>query len=170
MVSQPEQGLISLIVAMSENRIIGAHGAMPWHISADLRYFRAITWGKPIIMGRKTFASLGNPLPGRRNIVISQTPGYQATGCEIVSSPEAALALTGSADVMVIGGGKVYEAFLPLAQRLYITLIHQDFEGDTAFPDWQASDWQEIQRDRIDFDPVCGLSYSFLLYQRKQPA
>ncbi len=161
------QPVISLIVAMSENRVIGVNGTMPWHISADLRYFREITWGKPIIMGRKTFAALGKPLPGRRNIIISQTPGYQPAGCDVVSSPAAALALANAEEIMVIGGGKVYEAFLPHAQRLYITLIHREFTGDTWFPAWQASDWQEEYCQRVEFDPACELSYSFLRYQRK---
>lgn len=158
---------ISLIVAMSQNRVIGINGKMPWHISADLKHFRQVTWGKPIVMGRKTFESLGKPLPGRRNIVISQNPDYRPEGCETVSSAEAALEMAASDEIMVIGGAMVYGAFIERAQQLYITLIHHDFAGDTYFPEWQESDWEEQEYNKVAFDPDCGLSYSFIRLCRK---
>ncbi|MDF2176774.1 type 3 dihydrofolate reductase [Aliiglaciecola sp. CAU 1673] len=137
---------IAMIAAMARDRVIGADNQMPWHLPADLKHFKAVTLGKPVVMGRKTFESIGRPLPGRRNIVISRDPGFNAAGIEKAESPEQAMAMAGDCEeLMVIGGGAVYQAFLPLAVRLYLTDIELSVEGDTCFPDYQqAADWQLI--------------------------
>src|SRR5690554_621307 len=133
---------ISLVTAMAKNRVIGKDGAMPWHLPDELQYFKDITMGKPIVMGRATFESIGRPLPGRRNVVITRTPEQLPTGVEGVSSPNLALALLAEYDeIMVIGGGQIYTAFLPQATRLYLTHIDLEVDGDTHFPSWNADDW-----------------------------
>ena len=134
--------MISLIVAASENNVIGAQGDLPWRLSADLRRFKEITMGKPIVMGRKTYESIGRPLPGRRNIVLTRQSGYEAEGCDVVDSPEAAIEAAGDADeIMIIGGSHIYRAFLPRADRIYMTRVHADVDGDTWFPELPESDW-----------------------------
>lgn len=135
--------ILSLIVAMDEDRVIGRDGAMPWHLPADLKHFKETTLGKPVIMGRKTFESIGRALPGRRNIVLSRNPEYGAEGCETVASLEDALALCAGADeVMVIGGEKVFAETLPLADRIYLTRVHGHFHGDTRFPAFDHDEWE----------------------------
>ncbi|ART79940.1 type 3 dihydrofolate reductase [Oceanisphaera avium] len=134
--------IVAMIVAMTRNGVIGKDNAMPWHLPADLAYFKQTTLGKPIVMGRNTFNSIGRALPGRRNIIVSQSLTDAPTGTEVVSSPAAALALVkDEAEVMVMGGGQLYQAFLSLSQRLYLTLIEADVQGDTYFP-FHAADWQ----------------------------
>lgn len=134
--------IVAMIVAMSRNGVIGKDNAMPWHLPADLAYFKKTTLGKPIVMGRNTFNSIGRALPGRRNIIVSQSLLEAPAGTEVVRSPQAALALVkDEAEVMVMGGGQLYEAFLPVSHRLYLTQIEAELEGDTYFP-FQASDWQ----------------------------
>jgi dihydrofolate reductase len=145
--------MISLIVAASENNVIGAQGDLPWRLSADLRRFKEITMGKPIVMGRKTYESIGRPLPGRQNIVITRQAGYLAEGCDVVDSPEAAIAAAGDADeIMIIGGSHVYAAFLPLADRIYLTRVHAEVEGDAHLPDlgdsWEVS--AQVDREADD--------------------
>ncbi|PSJ38688.1 type 3 dihydrofolate reductase [Zobellella taiwanensis] len=126
---------ISLIVAMTREGVIGKDNRMPWHLPADLAYFKRITLGKPVVMGRHTFESIGRPLPGRRNVVVSRSLESAPEGTELVDSPAAALALLDRAEeVMIIGGGQLYGAFLPLASRLYLTRIEASLEGDTCFP------------------------------------
>ena len=161
---------IALIVAMSSNGVIGVDNRMPWHLSADLKRFRRITWGKPILMGRRTHESIGKPLPGRQNIVLTTNPDYRAEGCRVVHSPGEALALASDApEIMVIGGAALYEMFLPLTQRLYMTLIHQEFPGDTCFPEIDWAEWQETQREIVTGDES-GLDYSFIDYERRSNA
>lgn len=138
---------ISIVVAMAKGRVIGHQGKMPWHLPADLRRFRKITWGKPILMGRRTFEAIGRPLPGRENIVISRTLHGEA-GMRVFPSIEPALAyLRDRAEVMVIGGEKIFAFFLPLAERLYLTEIDAEFPGDTFFPEWNQKGWLEIERE-----------------------
>ena len=155
---------ISLIVALSSNRVIGLDNKMPWHLSADLKRFKQITMGNPIIMGRKTFESIGKPLPGRSNIIISHNTDYQQDGCLVFGSLDAALrhACMESARVFVIGGASLYEALLPLADELYLTEIQQEFAGDTFFPEVRAEEWREVVREDIADDPQVTFSYSFL--------
>ncbi|RUO42938.1 type 3 dihydrofolate reductase [Aliidiomarina taiwanensis] len=140
---------ISLIAAMAHNRVIGKNGDMPWHLPSELQYFKEATMGKPMIMGRTTFESIGRPLPGRRNIVITRNPALLPDTVEAVDSPEAALALVeDSPEVMIIGGGQIYNYFMPKATRLYLTHIDVDVQGDTFFPDWSKACWnKQVLRD-----------------------
>ncbi|TDP40105.1 dihydrofolate reductase [Idiomarina aquatica] len=145
---------ISLVAAMANNRVIGKDNKMPWHIPSELKYFKKITLGKPIVMGRKTFESLGRPLPGRKNIILSsrtnppQNPNEQVVW---VAGVKQAIAAAEPVDeLMVIGGGKIYETFLPLADRLYVTEIELNVAGDTYFPDYQQlAEWSEVERHEV---------------------
>ena len=128
---------ISLIVAMAANRAIGLDNKMPWHLSADLKKFKAITMGSPIVMGRKTYESIGRPLPGRSNIIISRNLDYQQAGCLVFNDIKAAIEASSkdAEEIFIIGGAELYKATLPHADNLYLTLINQDFNGDTFFPE-----------------------------------
>lgn len=133
--------MITLVVAMADNGIIGKDGDLPWHLPDDLKHFKAVTLGKPVIMGRRTWAEVGRPLPGRRNIVITRQADFEAPGAEVVNSLEAALALVADQpEVMVIGGGQIYSEAMPRAQQIWRTLVHAEVAGDTHFPqtDWAA--------------------------------
>ena len=154
---------LSLIVAMDENRLIGSDNGLPWHLPADLAYFKRTTMGKAIVMGRKTFESIGRPLPGRRNIVVSRNPDFRAAGCEVVADIDEALALcAGDEEVMLIGGASLYLQTLPRADRLYLTLIHHAFDGDTWFPELDPEQWLEENRRDFDADDSNPYAYSFL--------
>ena len=157
--------MLSIIVAMAQNRAIGRDNQLLWHISADLRRFKAITTGHAVIMGRRTFQSIGRPLPNRHNIVVSRNPSLVAEGCTVVHSLTAALALCPPADeAFVIGGGQIYAQALPLAQRMYITLVHSDMEADTFFPEFDPAQWRTVaQRSGGEVD---GLSFSFIDMER----
>jgi len=137
---------VFLIYARAANGVIGRDGALPWRLSADLKHFKAMTMGKPMIMGRKTFESFPSPLPGRRHIVLTRDRDWQAQGAEVVHSPDAALALASEGEVAVIGGAEIYALFLPLASRIELTEIHADYEGDTAMPPL-GPEWQEQARE-----------------------
>jgi dihydrofolate reductase len=160
---------LSLIVAMANNNIIGKDNNMPWHLPADLAYFKKTTLGQPIIMGRKTFESIGRALPGRRNIVISRDANYQAEGIESVTSVDQALALVADIEeVMVIGGGAIYAHCLSAATRLYITHIRADIDGDTHFPDVDLkNDWQKLSSEYFKADTKNSYDLDFIVYQRK---
>jgi dihydrofolate reductase len=160
---------ISLIVAMASNRAIGLNNQMPWHLSADLKRFKQITMGHPIIMGRLTFEAIGKPLPGRTNIIVSRNPSYQQEACVVVDSIEAAINHGCQLDdeVFVVGGSTMYEATLPMANSLYITQINQDFEGDTFFPDFDRGLWTEVEREDVMDDTNVSFTYSFLKSERK---
>jgi dihydrofolate reductase len=162
--------VISIIVAMSENRVIGRAGELPWHISADLKRFKRLTTDHSIIMGRKTYDSIGRPLPERRSIVISRDRGLVRAGAEVVASLGAALELTAAEDeVFIIGGSSIYELALPLADRLYVTQIHADVNGDVFFPYFDRSRWTLIEESPRQLDERSNLSYSFLTYSAKPP-
>ena len=159
---------ISAIFAMSENRVIGKNNQLPWHLPADLRHFKSLTMGKPILLGRKTYESIGRPLPGRCNLVMTRDAQFQAPGCVIVNSLETALLAAGYSDeIMVIGGAILYQHLLPRTQRLYMTVIHHEFEGDTYFPELNMSEWNEIDRIDYDADEENKYSYSFITCDRK---
>ena len=144
---------ITLIAAMAHGRVIGKDNAMPWHLPADLRHFKALTLGKPVVMGRLTFDSLGRPLPGRHNIVLSRDPQLQLAGVTVVASPEQAIAAAGDvAELMIIGGAQIYHQFLPLATRLELTLIDLQVEGDAYFPAYEDGSWQQISSETRDAD------------------
>lgn len=158
---------ISLIVAMASNRVIGINGQMPWHLSADLKKFKSITMGHPILMGRKTYESIGRPLPGRRNIVISRNPDYKIAGCEVFSDIQDAISSCDDCEeLFVIGGAAFYESMLPNADLIYLTEINKEFTGDTFFPPINKQEWQEIERLDINDDSSVDFAYSFLKLQR----
>ena len=160
---------ISLIVAMASNRVIGRDGQMPWHLSADLQRFKQITLGSPILMGRKTYEAIGRPLPGRQNLIISRNADYQAPGCRVFDDMQTALQAVAAADeLFVIGGATLYEALLPYADYLYLTVIDKAFAGDTYFPQIDPAAWQSISREDINNDPSVDFSYSFLKLQHSQ--
>ncbi len=159
--------ILSMIVATANNRIIGKDNDMPWHLPADLQYFKKITLGKPIIMGRKTFESIGRPLPGRRNIVISRDVNYTADGVDTVTSVDAALALVeGVEEVMVIGGGAIYKHCIHVATRLYITHIEADIDGDTQFPEYDLNVWKKISTEVRPVDEKNKYALNFCVYER----
>jgi len=150
-------------VAMASNRVIGLNGQMPWHLSADLQRFKQITMGSPILMGRKTFDAIGRPLPGRDNLIISRNPDYQQPGCKVFTDIDSALHYAeNSREVFVIGGATLYQALLPLADYLYLTLINKVFDGDTYFPDIDYANWREISAEVIGDDNRVDFTYSFL--------
>lgn len=160
--------MLSLIAAMAHQRVIGCNGAMPWHLPADLAWFKRNTLGKPIIMGRKTWDSIGRALPGRRNIVISRDVAFQPVGAERVNSPEAALdSVTDAPEIMVVGGAQIYQHFLMVADRLYLTLIDADFTGDTFFPDYNQHQWRTLEQANYPADAKNPYSYSFLILERE---
>jgi len=159
---------LSLIVAMATNRTIGINKQMPWHLSADLKQFKKITMGHPIIMGRKTFESIGRPLPGRQNIIISRDVNYQQEGCLVFNCLDAAVQhCSDQEEVFVIGGATLYEVTLERADRLYITQIHKSFEGDTWFPEIDAEGWREVACEDVNDDASVDFKYSFITYDRK---
>lgn len=159
---------IAIIVAMDQQGLIGRDNGLPWRISADLQYFRRTTMGKPIIMGRHTHESIGRPLPGRQNIVITTQPDYQAAGCDVVHSIDEALDLCRQQEeVMIMGGASLYQQALPLADTLYLTRVHVTLNGDTWFPDWSAGDWALISREDHQADDNNEYDYSFMQYQRR---
>lgn len=150
---------IALILARADNGVIGRDGGLPWHLSGDLKFFKAQTLGKPVIMGRRTYQSIGKPLPGRPNLVVTRDAAFRPGGVEVFAAVEDALnraqalaAESGVGEVMVIGGGQIYALTLPLARRIYLTEVHDCPEGDTTFPDLDPAEWQEVRRD----PPVSG--------------
>jgi dihydrofolate reductase len=160
---------LSLIVAMTEKRVIGVENRLPWRIPADLRKFKEVTLGRPIIMGRKTYDSIGRPLPGRRNIVVSRDPGLRIEGAEVVHSLEAALRLAAEhedGEIFVIGGSSLFAEALPLADRLYVTWVKQDIAGDTYFPAWDAADFRVVAREPLE-DPI---PCEFVVYEQVSKA
>lgn len=164
---------LALIVAMAENRCIGMDNMLPWRLPADLQYFKRITSGKAIVMGRTTYDSLGRPLPNRTNIVITRNPHWEGPiGTRVVHSLEAALALAEAVAVcnsqdeaLIIGGAEIYAQTLPLVSRMYITEVEASVDGDAFFPDWDRAQWRESARER-HHDEATGLHYSFVVYDR----
>lgn len=159
--------LVSLVVAAAQNNVIGRGNDLPWHLPDDLKRFKALTIGKPIIMGRKTYASIGRPLPGRTNIVISRQTQFAAEGCTAVTSLEAALAAAGDAsEAMVIGGAEIFRQALPRADRLYLTRVHADVPGDTFFPSLVSDDWIEVESEYHPADDRHAFAFTFLELRR----
>lgn len=161
--------ILSMIAAMDSQRIIGADNDMPWHLPDDLKFFKATTSGKTVVMGRKTFESIGSkPLPNRRNLVISRNAAFQAAGAEVFSSVAAALQTCAEdAEVVIMGGGQVYAQMLPLANKLYITQIETTVAGDTVFPAWNPAEWQEIARVYHPQDERHAHAFTFLTLVRQ---
>jgi dihydrofolate reductase len=160
--------MISIIVAASTNNVIGAGGALPWKISDDLLRFKALTLGKPVVMGRLTWESIGRPLPGRQNIVITRQADFSADGCDVVASPTAALTVAGDAEeIMIIGGSQIYDLFLPKAGRLHVTRVQAEIEGDAFFPEIQEADWNLVDSEAHDADEANEFAFEFRTYERK---
>ena len=158
---------IYLVAAVAANGVIGADGKLPWHLPEDLKHFKKLTLGHPIVMGRKTWESLGKALPGRENIVVSSQPGYEAPGAAVASSLGAALALcAGEPVAFVIGGYRLFLDSLPVATGLVLSEIHRDYEGDTYFPDFDRDAWREAQREA--HTAADGMRFDFVLYERKR--
>ena len=161
----PAAPRVYLVAAVAANGVIGANGRLPWHLPEDLRHFKSLTLGHPVIMGRRTWESLGRALPGRENIVVTRAPGYQAPGASVAASLDAALALcAGEPTAFVIGGGELYAEALAVADGLVLTEIQRDYPGDARFPDYDRSAWRETQRKpQIGAD---GLRFDFVLYEK----
>ncbi len=158
---------ISIIVAMASNQAIGLNNKMPWHLSADLKKFKQITMGFPILMGRKTYDSIGVPLPGRDSLIISRNPEYKQDGCLVFNSVEDAISACQNHDeIFIIGGASLYKEMLPKTNFLYLTQINKPFKGDTFFPPINALDWKEVEREDITKDPSVHFTYSFLKLER----
>ena len=161
---------ISLIVALGANRVIGRGAIIPWRLPADQQRFKRLTMGRPLIMGRKTHESIGRPLPGRLNIVVTRQDGYTADGCEVVASLDEGLARAGDGEVFVIGGSDLYRAALPIADRLYLTLVDLSPEGDVLFPEIDVSKWNEIERTTGHVDEKNAHAHTFVTLERRAPA
>jgi len=170
--------MISMISAVAENRVIGNKNTLPWHLPADFKYFKETTLGKTIVMGLNTFKSIGEKsLPGRKNIILNNDPSYvPPEGCFVAHSIDEALKMIENdpsassgqkSEIFVCGGASVYKQFLPLADRLYLTFIHHDFEGDTYFPEFNINDWKEIKRTDCEPDEKNPYSYSFVVLEKK---
>ena len=159
--------MISLIVAASTNNVIGAKGELPWRLSSDLKRFKALTMGKPIVMGRRTYESIGRPLPGRQNIVVTRNPDFVADGCDVVSSVDAAIqAASDAEEIMIIGGSHIYEAFLPRAHRIYLTRVQAEVEGDAFLPEFNSNDWQETDIEKHNADESNDYDVIFSILER----
>jgi dihydrofolate reductase len=158
---------ISLVAAVADGGVIGESGSLPWRMPADLAHFKGLTMGHTLLVGRKTFQSIGRALPGRRTIVLTHEPGWHAAGCTVAGSLEEALAAAGSAETFVIGGASVYAQFLPFASRLFITRIEAVVAGDTFFPPIDGGEWQLAERKRGVVDAANPLPHEFQLWQRR---
>ena len=172
---------IALILARGENGVIGREGGLPWHLSGDLRFFKAQTLGKPVVMGRKTFQSIGRPLPGRPNLVVSRDPAFHPQGAEVFGELEAALARASDLaaeipeggprrEIMIIGGGQIYALTLARAQRIYLTEVHASPEGDTCFPALDPGQWREVLREDQASPGEGQPAFSFVILERSGAA
>ncbi len=161
---------ISIISAMDRHRVIGMENRLPWRLPADMKWFRRHTLGKPVVMGRKTFDSLGKPLPGRTNIVITHDPGFRADGVVVVHNIDDAIeaARKVGQEVMIIGGASFYEQMLPRADKLYLTLLDGEFEGDAWFPEFEINEWQELENNRFEPDEENPHHYRFVILARRE--
>lgn len=159
---------ISIISAMAANRVIGIRNTLPWQLSEDLKYFKALTMGHHIVMGRKTYDSIGKPLPGRDTVIVTRNVDYAVPGCLAVNSLDAALTVShGDTEVFFVGGAELYRQALPIAHRIYLTEIQREFEGDAFFPAFDKNQWAETARDKHRTDGAEGFEYHFVVYDRK---
>lgn len=165
---QARKPRLSLIAAVAENGVIGSDNALPWRLPDDLKRFKKLTLGHPVIMGRRTYESIGRPLPDRRNIVVTRNAAYRAEGCAIAASLKAAIDACGPAheEVFIIGGAQIYAEALPLAQRLYLTEIRRSYAGDARFPDIRRAEWKETAREMHRTEE--GLAFDFAVYDRME--
>ncbi|MBM7602098.1 dihydrofolate reductase [Metabacillus crassostreae] len=160
--------MISLIVAMDENRLIGKDNQLPWHLPQDLAYFKRMTMNHKIVMGRKTYESIGRPLPGRENIILTRDHSYKMDGCKVLHSIEEILELSKNTDenIFVIGGAEIFKEILPYSDRLYMTHIHHNFEGDTFFPQLKETDWETLSVEAGIKDIKNPYEFDFVIYQK----
>jgi len=161
--------IVSAIVAVSRNGVIGKDNDLPWHLPTDMKYFKRTTLGHHVIMGRKNFVAMGRPLPGRTNVVITRNPDFTAGGSPVVHSVEEALKLAeqnGEAEAFIIGGGEIYAASMALWDRLYLTRVEAEVEGDVFFPDWEASDWHKVYEEAFPADEKNEYPFTILQYER----
>lgn len=161
--------MISLIVAMDQNRVIGNNNKLPWHLPADLQYFKKVTMGHPIVMGRKTFESIGRVLPGRENVIVTRNQEFKAEGCVVLHdiAQIKMFADNHEEEVFVIGGAEIFKEILPFTDRLYITEIHETFEGDTFFPEIDENEWDEISSNPGSIDEKNRYAHDFIILQKK---
>jgi len=163
---------IALIAALSENRVLGKDNELVWHLPKDMRWFKTKTMGYPVVMGRKTFESFGNPLPGRTNIVITRNPDYQAEGTIVVTSLDAALAEAAryhTDTIFVAGGAEIYRQALPLADTMYLTHVHAQVEGDAFFPEFSEVEWQPVATESVPADEKHAYPFDFVTWKRVKP-
>ncbi|MFT4414118.1 dihydrofolate reductase [Fredinandcohnia humi] len=162
--------MISLLFAMDKNHLIGKDGDLPWRLPADLAYFKRVTMGHPVIMGRKTYVSIGRPLPGRENIIVTRDLNYEADGCKVIHSIEEIVKLNNerNEELFVIGGAEIFKEILPFTDRLYITEIEEEFEGDVFFPIFNKSEWKLISKEKGVRDTKNPYDYTFLVYERNK--
>ncbi len=162
---------ISMIAAMGQNRVIGRDGNLPWHLPEDFKFFKRKTQGHPVIMGRKTFDSMGKPLPGRHNIVITRNRNLKITGADVVDSLEEALKLVepSAGETFIIGGSEIYRQGLTVADRIYLTLVHEKFDGDAFFPEFDESNWKVVHREEHEADDRNPHPFTFVTYERRHP-
>lgn len=159
--------MLSLIVAMDENQLVGRNNALPWHLPSDLGFFKRTTMGKPVVMGRNTYESIGKPLPGRQNVVISRRSEYEAPGCTVLPGLEEAIRYCGDAEeIVVIGGAQVYAQTVPLAERMYITRVQAKLEGDAWFTEVDWSQWQKVESEEVPADEKNRYAHCFELWER----
>jgi dihydrofolate reductase len=162
------EATVSLVVAVADSGVIGRDNALPWHLPEDLKHFKRVTLGKPVVMGRKTFESIGKPLPGRQNVVVTRDANYRRDGVTVVHSADAAVAAAGAAgEIMVIGGADLFRLFLPRAQRVHLTRVHGDIEGDVRWPPLDASQWQRIAAEERPADERHAYAMSFELWEKR---
>ena len=166
---------LSMMVAKASNNVIGRNNKLPWYLPSDLKYFKQVTFGKPVIMGRKTWESLKGPLPGRTNIVITRQQQYLAEGAKVVATVDEAITMAenvafieGQEEAVIMGGAEIYALALPQTQRLYLTEVHAEVDGDTFFPEYDTSEWKEIGREDFPAEGPNPYDYSFVVYERKE--
>ena len=165
---------LSLICAMDENMIIGHNNSLPWHLPEDLKYFKRTTMGKCIIMGRKTYESIGRPLPGRTNIIVTRSRDYEVENARVVDCLTDAIELAesisfidGSDEAFIIGGAELYKHALPFVDRMHLTMVHAEVDGDTFFPDFDVEEWEEVGKEHFDADESNPYDYSICLFERR---
>ncbi|MDQ0873380.1 dihydrofolate reductase [Paenibacillus sp. V4I3] len=159
---------ISFIFAMDRNRAIGVNNTLPWHLPGDLKFFKSVTMGHPILMGRKTYESIGKPLPGRRNIILTQNPQFHAEGCEVIHSVQEAVDGFRDQELFVIGGAEIFQLFTSVVDRMYITHIEHEFEADTFMTELDLSEWTLVSSEQGERNEKNPYEYYFRIYQRKQ--
>ncbi|MFD0619017.1 dihydrofolate reductase [Paenibacillus sp. GCM10027629] len=157
---------LSFVWAMGQNRVIGVDNKLPWRLPSDMAYFRRVTMGKTVLMGRKTYESIGKPLPNRRNVILTRSADYEAPGCEVIHSFEEVARLAENEEIMVIGGAEIYKQLLPIADRLHVTEIGASFEGDAFFPVFPMEEWKVVERTKGVVDEKSIYPHEFVVYER----